>query len=77
MVEPIFVKTIGAGELIEVAYLRKAVKRHICGECKRLIPVGELYIEDNLNRIRHYSFGSKKIWFVHKVCQDCWKAPLQ
>ncbi len=77
MVEPIFVKKTPTGEFLEIAYFRKAVKMHTCGECKRIIPEGERYVEDRLNRVRHYrDYRSFKVWHIHKVCQDCWRAPV-
>ena len=77
MVEPILVKKTPLGEFTEVAYLRKAIKRHTCQEGGHLIRKGDFYIEDRLNRVKHYADGqSFKRWHIHKVCQDCWKAPL-
>ncbi len=77
LVEPIFLKKTERGELLEIAYFRKAVKRHSCRECKCLIPVGESYVEDRINKVWHYRDGrSFKRWMLLKICQDCWKAPF-
>lgn len=75
--KPCFIHTLGNGELDEVAYFRKARNRYVCHECQRMIPVGERYIEDRLNRVRHYRDGrSFTVWMLNRICQDCWKAPF-
>lgn len=75
--KPAFLKKNPRGEVTEVAYLRKAVKRHTCNEGKEIIPKGETYVEDHINRVHHYSNNrSFKRWQTYRICQSCWKAPI-
>ena len=61
----------------EIAYLRKANKRHTCKECGSLIPKGDYYVDDHVNTVKRNRVGEGYlVWYRNKICQDCWKAPL-
>lgn len=65
----------------EYAYRRLSTKRQFGTDkshhCSCLIEKGDHYIEDYISKIvRNRSGQGCVLWFVYKVCENHWIAPL-
>lgn len=61
----------------EYIYARKAIKDHVCHECKGTIPKGAIYIEDHINYARRKSRGEGFLWYTtNAICLLCWRGEI-
>ncbi len=61
----------------EVAFWREARKKYYCHECRKLILIGQRYIDDHINYIQRGRSGEGyKRWTRHIVCEGCWRAKI-
>lgn len=62
---------------VEYAFRRKAKRLHFCNECHRHIITGDHYVEDHVSKLVTKRSGRGVVlWFTYKVCENCWRAPL-